>query len=85
LYIPKLLRPFTNGIEYHHIHHLNTNVASYNIEECHESFENGEKASRKWDDFQINRVDLALAYKSMFNVMLDEDNNQLIPFSYKFW
>jgi omega-6 fatty acid desaturase (delta-12 desaturase) len=32
LYIPKLLRPFTNGIEYHHIHHLNTNVASYVIQ-----------------------------------------------------
>lgn len=29
--IPYILRPFTNGIEYHHIHHLNTNVASYAI------------------------------------------------------
>lgn len=31
LYIPKIFRPFSYGIEYHHIHHLNTNVASYNI------------------------------------------------------
>ena len=36
LYIPQMLRPFTNGIEYHHIHHLNTNVASYAINSCHE-------------------------------------------------
>jgi acyl-lipid omega-6 desaturase (Delta-12 desaturase) len=33
--VPYLLRIFTNGIEYHHIHHLNTNVASYAIQECH--------------------------------------------------
>ena len=35
LEIPFWLRPFTNGIEYHHIHHLNTNVASYVIQNCH--------------------------------------------------
>ena len=35
LEVPVLLRPFTNGIEYHHIHHLNTNVASYVIQNCH--------------------------------------------------
>lgn len=32
LEIPFPLRIFTNGIEYHHIHHLNTNVASYVIQ-----------------------------------------------------
>ena len=36
--VPFWLKPFTNGIEYHHIHHLNTNVASYVIKECHDSF-----------------------------------------------
>jgi omega-6 fatty acid desaturase (delta-12 desaturase) len=71
LNIPKFLQPFTNGIEYHHIHHLNTNVASYNIAECHYSFEEGDKVKRKWDDYQINRVDFCLAFKSLFNVMLD--------------
>ena len=35
LYIPQWFRSFTNGIEYHHIHHLNTNVPSYNISDCH--------------------------------------------------
>ena len=30
--VPWLLRIFTLGIEYHHIHHLNTNVASYVIQ-----------------------------------------------------
>ncbi len=32
LEIPNILKPFTNGIEYHHIHHLNTNVPSYAIQ-----------------------------------------------------
>lgn len=36
LEVPSFLRPFSNGIEYHHVHHLNTNVPSYNIQQCHE-------------------------------------------------
>jgi omega-6 fatty acid desaturase (delta-12 desaturase) len=39
LQVPSYLRSFTNGIEYHHIHHLNTNVASYAIGDCHHDFE----------------------------------------------
>lgn len=39
LEVPFLLRPFTNGIEYHHIHHLNTNVPSYTINACHYDFD----------------------------------------------
>jgi len=37
--MPQPLKIFTNGIEYHHIHHLNTNVASYAIEACHYDLE----------------------------------------------
>lgn len=37
LQVPFMLRPFTNGIEYHHIHHLNTNIPSYKIGECHDN------------------------------------------------
>ena len=29
LEVPLLLKPFFNGIEYHHIHHSNTNVPTY--------------------------------------------------------
>ena len=31
LKIPFLLKPFTNGIEYHNVHHINPGVPSYNI------------------------------------------------------
>lgn len=85
LHVPYFFRPFTNGIEYHHIHHLNTNVPSYKISDCHDLFGQEEKERKNWDDYSINRVDYWLAFKSMFNVMLDEENKQLIPFGYKFW
>ena len=37
LQIPNLLKFFTLGIEYHHIHHLNTRVPCYRLQECHET------------------------------------------------
>ena len=36
LEVPLILKPFTNGIEYHNIHHLNPGVPSYNLQECYE-------------------------------------------------
>jgi len=60
--IPLILKPFTNGIEYHHIHHLNTNVPSYYIAKCHEEFDNGTKEGNQWDQFSINRVGFELAW-----------------------
>lgn len=32
------LKLFSCGIEYHHIHHLNTNVPGYNLAQCHDDF-----------------------------------------------
>lgn len=34
--IPEILKPFTNGIDYHNVHHLNPGVPSYNIRKCYE-------------------------------------------------
>ena len=82
LEIPLPLRPFTNGIEYHHIHHLNTNVASYAIAECHESFDNLKGEKKNWDNYGVNRVGAWLAFKSLANVMYDEENKRHLPFSY---
>lgn len=36
LSIPPILDYFTNGIEYHNVHHINPGVPSYNIKECYE-------------------------------------------------
>ena len=80
LEIPYPLKIFTCGIEYHHIHHLNTNVASYAIQACHDKLDTPKGLN--WESFNINRVDMLLAFKSLANVMLDEEKDLLIPFSY---
>ena len=60
-------------------------MASYVIQECHEEFENSKGCEGKsWKDYKINEVGYVLAAKSMLNVMLDEDNEVLVPFSYGF-
>ena len=80
--VPFWLKPFTNGIEYHHIHHLNTNVASYVIKECHDTFQHKNREDGGWDALNLVKVDLGLALQSMGNVMLDEEKGLMIPFSY---
>ena len=75
LQIPFPLNIFTNGIEYHHIHHLNTMVPCYNLSDCHNSIDLNE-----WKKLNINIVDYNLAFKSLFNVMLDEDKKLLVNF-----
>jgi hypothetical protein len=34
--IPYLLKYFTGGIEYHHIHHFNSKIPNYNLQSYHE-------------------------------------------------
>lgn len=47
LQLPKFLKFFALGIEYHHIHHLNAKVPSYKLQQCHDEsgdlFESVEK------------------------------------------
>jgi omega-6 fatty acid desaturase (delta-12 desaturase) len=74
LYVPAFLKPFTNGIEYHHIHHLHTLVPSYAIQQCHDSFSN-------WNTCGICEVDYDLAWESLSNVMYDEETERLLPFA----
>ena len=39
LQVPGILKYFTCGIEYHHIHHLNPNVPCYMLKSCHDNSE----------------------------------------------
>lgn len=82
LEVPFWLKPFTNGIEYHHIHHLNTNVASYAIQECHEAYDHKKREEGGWESLGLVTVDLGLAMRSLGNVMLNEETGVIEPFSY---
>lgn len=82
LSVPFPFKDSTCGIEYHHIHHLNTSVPSYNLKQCHEEFESNSKAGTKWDDLKIHRINLWDVLMSFGNVMYDEETEKLVPFSY---
>jgi omega-6 fatty acid desaturase (delta-12 desaturase) len=47
LVLPEVLKLFTAGIEYHHIHHLSSRVPSYRLRACHEEAPLG-----MWDGIQ---------------------------------
>ena len=75
LKIPYFLKFFTNGIEYHHLHHLNTRIPSYYLKECHEKI--GEKYLL---EYGVNKVSYLKSFYSLWNVMLDEENNEFVYF-----
>jgi omega-6 fatty acid desaturase (delta-12 desaturase) len=63
------------GIEYHHIHHMNTKIPGYNLQKYHEEvvsksnmFDNVVKLSMK--DF----------YNNLWLVLYDEDKKKYITF-----
>lgn len=71
--LPKFLRYFTLGIQYHHIHHYQTRVPCYRLEECHHEAPEG-----LWDG--VTFVTFKKAWQSIFNVMYDEENNCFVTF-----
>lgn len=76
VYIPPVLDFFTLGIEYHHIHHLNTRVPSYSLRACHESV-----PEEFWTrDHKVTYVGPWLSLVSVFNVMYDEETDKFVPF-----
>lgn len=70
-FIPWYLKWVTMGIEYHHIHHLNTQVPGYKLAECHNSY-------KKWEN--VNHVGLKDALLSMRNVMWNEETQMYESF-----
>jgi omega-6 fatty acid desaturase (delta-12 desaturase) len=72
-FVPWWAKWATLGIEYHHIHHLNTRVPCYKLQKCHEEADDG-----LWDD--VNHVGAVKAWKSLFNVMWNEETGLYEPF-----
>jgi len=72
--IPWPLSYFSLGIEFHHIHHLNTRVPCYRIRACHFDGEHF------WDGL-VTKITSTNLWESMNLVMWDEKTDKLIPFS----
>ncbi|MCP3982707.1 MAG: hypothetical protein GY716_25735 [bacterium] len=71
--VPWPLSWFTLGIEYHHIHHVNTRVPSYRLARCHRDAPAG-----MWRAVTVPTLRECVA--AMFNTMWDEDSRHFRRF-----
>ena len=65
LQIPEFLKFFTNGIEYHNVHHLDPAVPSYNIRKCY--YEIVDKGL-----IQDNQISYYQSFISLFHTIFNE-------------
>ena len=73
LELPAIIKFFTHGIEYHHIHHLNIKIPGYKLQKC---FEDAEKETVDfWKG--VKRVCLFDMFKIEF-IAYDEARDRLI-------
>jgi len=72
--VPSLLKPFTMGIEYHHIHHYSTGIPGYKMKQCYEEAPPG-----LWKGITI------LGYRdflrSLTYTLFDEDAGKFVTFA----
>lgn len=69
--LPKVFQWFTGNIGLHHIHHYNSRIPNYRLQECYD--ENAE--------FQkVTRLTLASSLKCIFLTLWDEDRKKLVGF-----
>lgn len=68
--IPYILKYFTGGIEYHHIHHMNSKVPGYHLEQYHE------EVSRTSDVFDgVTELSLEKCYNNLWLTLYDEERD----------
>ena len=71
--IPYYLKYFANGIEYHHIHHMNSKIPGYNLQKYHEEVVS---KSNMFDNIvTLSWVD---CYNNLWLILYDEDKNKYI-------
>lgn len=73
LVIPWYLKLFTAGIEYHHIHHINSRVPCYRLRECHE-----EAPPDMWKG--VRNITLREGWDSLKLTLWSESKNRLVTF-----
>jgi len=71
--IPKYLKYFTMGIEYHHIHHMNAKIPGYNLQKFHE------EVVQKSDLFDnIIKLSIVDCYNNLWLMLYDETKNKYV-------
>jgi omega-6 fatty acid desaturase (delta-12 desaturase) len=74
--IPRFLKYFTMGIEYHHIHHMNAKIPGYNLQKYHEEVVS---KSNMFDN--IVKLSMTDCYNNLWLVLYDDDNKRYITFA----
>ena len=70
--IPKYLQYFTMGIEYHHIHHMNSKIPGYNLKKYH---------NEKYKDHEgITKLSMKDCYDNLWLTLYDEETKKYISF-----
>ena len=75
--IPKYLKYFTMGIEYHHIHHINAKIPGYNLQKYHEEMT---VKSNIFDN--IVKLDMTDCYNNLWLALYDADTKKFITFEH---
>jgi omega-6 fatty acid desaturase (delta-12 desaturase) len=73
LQVPWWLRFFTAGIEYHHIHHLNSRVPSYRLAACHNDAPPG-----MWDGIRV--ITFREGWDALRLAMWSEEKKRLVTY-----
>lgn len=74
--IHKYLKYFFHGIEYHHIHHINSKIPGYNLQRYHEDVVS---KSNVFDN--IVKLSMTDCYNNLWLVLYDETKNKYITFN----
>tara|TARA_B100002051_G_scaffold275690_2_gene320578 strand:- start:1140 stop:1514 length:375 start_codon:yes stop_codon:yes gene_type:complete len=76
--IPKYLKYFTHGIEYHHIHHMNASIPSYHLQNFHEEAVLESSLEKEFNN--ITKLSIHECYYNLWLTLYDEKNNKYISF-----
>jgi omega-6 fatty acid desaturase (delta-12 desaturase) len=71
LRLPRLLQWFTGNIGLHHVHHLNSKIPNYRLQQAHDAIR---------DSRNIPVMTLFQAFKAMFYVLWDERLRRMVTF-----
>ena len=71
--VPRLLSFFTDGIEYHHIHHINSKIPGYNLHKYHDEVV---ATSTAFDN--ITKLSLTDCFNNIWLMMYDEERKKYI-------
>ena len=75
IHVPWALTYFTGGIEYHHIHHMNSKIPGYHLKQYHTDVV--ESSDMFNDIVQLTMYD---CYQNLALALFDEDRNEYVTF-----